>query len=337
MASSPLSASVASEAKANLLQVVQRCHNSTRLAYGFVPVVFRFEIDSADGESSSDAATRTARDGPSNTRRSGIEEYEEHTLGSIPQGTAKQLSEIIVAKCPDSAVTMQYESGAPSAAKSDPQAIGLTSNSTDHPRLVVTFPPGTVQTRTDALDTVLRTLAQSEPGRTWMRGWRDERYAIYGWKRPKRDSKRTGANETEVKKEQPQTMEKGQVAFHMERAACALFGVATFGVHCTVRSSSLHLPSEFSSQSSLHFQAYTPTYQIWVPRRSATKSTFPSMLDNSVAGGITAGESAFDSMVRECAEEAGLANALVRERLVATGAITYFYLSQAGFAQPELE
>lgn len=53
-------------------------------------------------------------------------------------------------------------------------------------------------------------------------------------------------------------------------------------------------------------QAYTPDGRIWVPRRSRTKQTWPGYLDNSVAGGITAGDSPRASMVRECFEEAGL-------------------------------
>lgn len=36
------------------------------------------------------------------------------------------------------------------------------------------------------------------------------------------------------------------------------------------------------------------------------------MLDNTVAGGIQAGDDPFDSMVRECYEEAGFQESLVR-------------------------
>ena len=124
-------------------------------------------------------------------------------------------------------------------------------------------------------------------------GWRDERYTVYG----RRD---------------------GRVvpAFELERAACGLFGVATFGVHLT---------------------AYTPDMRIWVPQRSHTKQTWPGYLDNSVAGGITAGESVFDTVVRECAEEASLAEDVVRPRVKATGAISYFHRTSAGWHQPEMQ
>lgn len=102
----------------------------------------------------------------------------------------------------------------------------------------------------------------------------------------------------------------------MERSACALFGFATFGVHAT---------------------AYTPDYRIWVPRRAKDKSTWPGYLDNSVAGGITAGDGQYESMVRECGEEAGLPDRLVRKVMRQTGVISYFYRTPSGWRQPEVE
>lgn len=108
------------------------------------------------------------------------------------------------------------------------------------------------------------------------------------------------------------------VLLHLERSACALFGFATFGVHAI---------------------AYTPDYQIWVPRRASTKSTWPGYLDNSVAGGITAGDMPFESMVRECGEEAGLDRTLVERVMKQTGVISYFYRTKppARWCQPEVE
>lgn len=51
-------------------------------------------------------------------------------------------------------------------------------------------------------------------------GWRNELYAIYA-------SPQSRAFKGSVNKP------FGNVAFHLERAACALFGLATFGVHLT--------------------------------------------------------------------------------------------------------
>lgn len=50
-------------------------------------------------------------------------------------------------------------------------------------------------------------------------GWRNEAYAVYG---PGADGARSA------------------VVFTLERAACGLFGIATFGVHVTVRTRSTH-------------------------------------------------------------------------------------------------
>ncbi|MCJ1312220.1 hypothetical protein MMC25_005894 [Agyrium rufum] len=111
----------------------------------------------------------------------------------------------------------------------------------------------------------------------------------------------------------------------IERAASALFGIVTLGVHMT---------------------AYTMTsngMSIWVPRRAKTKQTFASMLDNSVAGGISADETPFESLVREAAEEASLPEELVRNKAVACGTVSYLHVrdhragGEEGLIQPEIE
>jgi 8-oxo-dGTP pyrophosphatase MutT (NUDIX family) len=61
------------------------------------------------------------------------------------------------------------------------------------------------------------------------------------------------------------------------------------------------------------------------------------MLDNSVAGGIPGGTTAFDSIVKEAAEEASLDPELVRKRVRTVGVVTYYYQTQAGWLQPEVE
>lgn len=134
--------------------------------------------------------------------------------------------------------------------------------------------------------------------------WRDELYPVFG---PEKE-----------------------LLFSIERSASPLFGVVTYGVHMT---------------------AYTRTtgadgkeeYKIWVPRRSRTKQTYGGMLDNTVAGGTATGESFFECLVRECAEEASLPEDLVRSRVKQCGAVTYFYIrnekagGESGLFQPECE
>ncbi|CAE6451552.1 unnamed protein product [Rhizoctonia solani] len=129
------------------------------------------------------------------------------------------------------------------------------------------------------------------------RKWRNEQYSVYV-----HPFKNVGVG--------------GEVAFRLERAACELFGFVTYGVHMTM---------------------YTSDYRIWVPRRSKTKQTWPGFLDNSVAGGIPVGMTAFESMVKECEEEASLTEDVARKHLKTVGAVSYFFQNSRGNLQPEVE
>jgi isopentenyldiphosphate isomerase len=118
---------------------------------------------------------------------------------------------------------------------------------------------------------------------------------------------------------------EGSLLCTLERAASQLFGVVTCGVHMTV-----------------YQRTDTGAYAIWVPRRAKSKHTFPSMLDNSVAGGLSAGESPWECLMRESEEEASLSRD-VTEKAKATGSVTYFYQSgkgsggEEGLLQPECQ
>ncbi|KAF1810480.1 thiamine pyrophosphokinase-related protein-like protein [Eremomyces bilateralis CBS 781.70] len=119
----------------------------------------------------------------------------------------------------------------------------------------------------------------------------------------------------------------GSILFSLERSASPLFGIITYGVHMTA----------FTKSNSSY------GLKIWVPRRAKNKQTYPGMLDNSVAGGIASGENIFESLVRECAEEASLPESVVRESARPGGTVTYFYLRDAraggetGLMQPECQ
>lgn len=111
----------------------------------------------------------------------------------------------------------------------------------------------------------------------------------------------------------------------MERSGSPLFGIVTFGVHLT---------------------AYTETNEgmkIWVPRRSPTKQTYPSMLDNTVAGGIAAGEDPYECIIREAGEEASLPEDLVKSRIRRCGTVSYWHErdkragGEVGMMQPECQ
>lgn len=56
-------------------------------------------------------------------------------------------------------------------------------------------------------------------------------------------------------------------AFKLERAACSIFGVATFGVH--LRAYEFRTNGEGKE-----------TMMVWVPRRARTKETYPGKLDS---------------------------------------------------------
>lgn len=110
----------------------------------------------------------------------------------------------------------------------------------------------------------------------------------------------------------------------MERSGSPLFGIVTYGVHMT---------------------AYVNTkngLRIWVPKRAKGK-TYGGMLDNTVAGGIAAGEQPFECIVREAAEEASFPEELVRSKAKPCGTISYFNFrderagGESGLLQPEVQ
>ena len=80
----------------------------------------------------------------------------------------------------------------------------------------------------------------------------------------------------------------GAVLFHIERAAMRFFG--------------------FTSAAA-QLNGYTgegTRLRILTARRAATKAIDPGMLDILVAGGVPSGEEAWQTLLRECGEEAGI-------------------------------
>jgi 8-oxo-dGTP pyrophosphatase MutT (NUDIX family) len=115
-----------------------------------------------------------------------------------------------------------------------------------------------------------------------------------------------------------------KLVLSMERSVTPLLGVVTYGVHMT---------------------AYVNTpdgMKIWAPRRADSKPTYPGMMDNTVAGGLSTGEEPFECLVRECEEEASLPKHIV-ERARPCGTLTYFHVRDAraggetGLCQPECQ
>ncbi|KAI1176987.1 NUDIX hydrolase domain-like protein [Nemania sp. FL0916] len=103
-----------------------------------------------------------------------------------------------------------------------------------------------------------------------------------------------------------------EVLYSAERSGTGLLGVMRYGVHMT---------GYVSDEAAPHGM------RIWVPRRAASKSTYPGMLDNTVAGGLMTGEDPFECLVREADEEASLSEKVMRDRATFTGMVTYIYIT----------
>ncbi|KAH7173625.1 NUDIX hydrolase domain-like protein [Fusarium flagelliforme] len=120
----------------------------------------------------------------------------------------------------------------------------------------------------------------------------------------------------------------GELLFSMERAAMGLIGTMRYGVHMVA-----------------YVKDDTSPYgvRLWVPTRARNKSTFPGMLDNTVAGGLMTGEDPFECVIREADEEASLPESTVRQNAKFVGNVTYIYITdegqvgEGGFIYPECQ
>jgi len=106
--------------------------------------------------------------------------------------------------------------------------------------------------------------------------------------------------------------------FDLERAACPVLGVKGYGTHM----------NGFVNHSKLGLC-------LWIATRSQSKPTYPGMLDNMVAGGISSGYKVTDTMVKECNEEAGIPENLARKALP-VGTINYTQHIERG-VKPECQ
>lgn len=91
----------------------------------------------------------------------------------------------------------------------------------------------------------------------------------------------------------------------MERAASVCFGIKAYGVHVNG-----------------YVEREDGGMDMWVARRAKSKPTWPGRLDHIVAGGQPHGISPTDNVVKECGEEAGIAEELAKNA-VPVGAVSY--------------
>ncbi|MCG8543863.1 MAG: DUF4743 domain-containing protein [Alphaproteobacteria bacterium] len=97
----------------------------------------------------------------------------------------------------------------------------------------------------------------------------------------------------------------------IERAACPAFGIRAYGVHMT------------------GYVRKPDGLYMWIARRARDKPTFPGMLDNMVAGGQPIGIGLRENMIKECAEEADIPEAIARH-VVPVGMISYTHAPPEG-------
>ena len=78
----------------------------------------------------------------------------------------------------------------------------------------------------------------------------------------------------------------------------------------------------------VHLVAYVRTgkkiLKLWVPLRALNKRVEPNKLDNTVAGGISAGETIYEALLREGYEEASLKKNILN-KAVQVGTINYIW------------
>jgi Isopentenyldiphosphate isomerase len=137
-----------------------------------------------------------------------------------------------------------------------------------------------------------------------LKSWRDELWPVYG--------------------------RKGELLFNMERMAVGLIGAMRYGVHMTAFIRRKDNSSRYD-------------FRIWVPKRAASKSSFPGMLDNTVAGGLMTDEDPLECIIREADEEASLPEDYMRAHAKETGTVTYIYITdersggEPGYIYPECQ
>jgi 8-oxo-dGTP pyrophosphatase MutT (NUDIX family) len=92
--------------------------------------------------------------------------------------------------------------------------------------------------------------------------------------------------------------------FRLDRGAVPFFGTRAYGVHLN------------------GWTGVGGTLKLWIGRRAADKMVAPDKLDNLVAGGIAWNHGLFETLVKECDEEASIPRPLAA-RAVPVGAVSY--------------
>jgi len=106
--------------------------------------------------------------------------------------------------------------------------------------------------------------------------------------------------------------------FKMERSATCLFGLHQYGIDIN---GYVNHPEKGLC--------------LWFQRRSLNKPTWPGMMDNFAAGGLSVGFSIWETAIKEASEEANVSEHLA-EKIVPAGCVSFFFESERGiFPQTE--
>jgi len=97
---------------------------------------------------------------------------------------------------------------------------------------------------------------------------------------------------------------RGPLLFELDRGAVPFFGTRSYGVHLNGWRPGADGPD------------------LWIGKRAMDKKIAPGQLDNLVAGGMGSGYGAWETLLKEAAEEADMPEALTAQAL-AVGAIRY--------------
>jgi len=92
--------------------------------------------------------------------------------------------------------------------------------------------------------------------------------------------------------------------FVLERSLVEFLGIRGYGVHLTA------------------YVKSNNDIKLWIPRRAKDKKIEPNKLDNTVAGGISAGETVKTALFREGEEEASFKKSILN-KAINTGTISY--------------
>ncbi|CAH8616507.1 unnamed protein product [Dicrocoelium dendriticum] len=147
-----------------------------------------------------------------------------------------------------------------------------------------------------------------------LRGWRNEEYGVY-------------------------VHDRAKALFAIERSASSLLGISRYGCHVNgyfvQRTDPARGRGEYAENGPSDLNGISPKFapewttdpsrvMMWLGVRSLSKPTWPGMLDNMAAGGLTFGLNVMECARKECKEEASIPEALL-DKLKPVSRLSYIF------------